>query len=294
MGVRRVPDGDFCWRERGGVRWLAATALERAGPVVTAFSARLGGVSEGELSSLNIGFKVGDDPARARENRRRLAAALGLDAGALTCARQVHGTRVTVVTAADRGRGGLGPQDILPPSDALVTAAPGVALLGFYADCVPILLYDPRRGTVGLAHAGWRGTVAGVAARAVEAMARELGSRAGDILAAIGPAIRSCCYVVDDTVTAPLLEACGGFVERGGGGRVTADIVGANRYFLARAGVRLGNIFDSGLCTSCRGDLFFSHRRQAGREGRMAAIIALRPGPAVGTEPGADEGGRGG
>ena len=278
--------GAFAWRERGGVRWLAAAALERAGPVVASFSTRLGGTSVDELDSLNIGFKVGDDPERVRENRRRLCAAMGLEPVALTAARQVHGTNVAVVTADDRGRGSLDPARILPPADGIVTNAPGVALLGFFADCVPILLYDPRRGAVGLAHAGWRGTVAGVAAKAVATMARELGSDPGDILAAIGPAIRPCCYVVDDVVAVPLREACGGFVGRRADGRTTADLGGANCFFLQSAGVKAENIYDSGLCTSCCADLFFSHRRQAGQAGRMAAVIALRGGSAGGCSGG--------
>src|SRR4051794_1500543 len=138
--------------------------------VVAAVSSRHGGVSDPPYDSLNLSFAVGDDPAHVAENRRRLAGALGVPLASWVVPRQVHAGTVTVVGAPDRGRGATGPADAVPDCDALVTAEPGVALAIAVADCVPVVVLDRRRGVLGAAHAGWRGTVARVAERTVHTM----------------------------------------------------------------------------------------------------------------------------
>ena len=152
-------------REQGGLRVLAWPALDRY-PVDALVTTRQGGVSPGEYATMNLSFSVGDRPERVVENRRRAAAALGAGLGDLVFATQVHGAVAQVVTSADRGRGAAAPGDTVGAADALVTGDPGVVLAVLVADCVPIVLYDPRAHVLACVHAGWRGTVAGAPAAA--------------------------------------------------------------------------------------------------------------------------------
>lgn len=230
-----------------------------------------------------------DDPAAVAENRARLCRALGLDQRILVGARQVHGDRAHVVESADAGRGAFDGSSAIPDADALVTRDSGVVLTAYYADCVPIYLYDPRVGTLGLAHAGWKGTVGEAAAKAARKMAEAFGSDPGDCLAAIGPSIGPCCYEVDEKVVEPLARAFEDWSDLvrpsdpkpgPGRSRVPAhpgkwklDLWETNRRSLVRAGLKPENILVSGLCTACRTDVFFSHRAEGGRTGRLMALI---------------------
>lgn len=287
----------FDLRESGGVAFLEAAPLTATGLCVAACSTRLGGVSSGPYASLNLGGRsVADDPACVRENRLRFARALGIDARRQVVPRQVHGAGVLAVPA------GL-PEERAPHSapdgeparephrepdmvwrldgegDALVTAEPGPVLTVTVADCAPVYLLDPVRRAVGLAHAGWRGTVAGAAPAALAEMARLFGTRPRDCLAVIGPCIGPCCYEVDDMVIRPLAARTPRWreaVRERAGGRWALDLKAANAAILAEAGVPERNIFRSAYCTACRRDLFYSHRGEGGVTGRMAAVIALR------------------
>lgn len=230
-----------------------------------AFSTRVGGVSEGPYQGLNIGQTTRDVPQRVHENRLRLAREVGIPP--VRTLSMVHGTRVVRV-------------DRHPPAvregDACITDRPGVPMMITTADCVPIFFHDPVRRAVGLAHAGWRGTVAGIAAETVQALAREYGSRAGDVLVGIGPAIGPCCFEVDRDVAEPFLQRFPGkdlVAERLN--KFTVDLWRANIQVLLEAGVAEERIRISRLCTSCREDLFFSYRRDRTVTGRMAALIAL-------------------
>jgi hypothetical protein len=212
---------------------------------------------------------VGDDPERVAENRRRALAALGRDPGGHVEAAQVHGRTVAVAGREARGAkiGG---------ADALVTADPGVTLAIHTADCVPLLLWDPRHAVVGAAHAGWRGTAAGVAAAVVETMQQHYGTRPADLRAALGPAIGVDHYEVD----APVAEAfarwpwAAAVLRPGRPGHWWLDLAAANRLTLIALGVPAVQIWTSGRCTSCEADEFYSYRRD-GTTGRMAAMIGL-------------------
>ena len=162
--------------------------------------------------------------------------------------------------------------------DAVVTALPGIALTILTADCVPILLYDPVRRAVGSVHAGWAGTVKGVARRAVEAMSAAYGTDPSDLLAAIGPSIGPCCYEVDGRVMGPLRGAFPGWdglAAMGRPGKWQLDLWKSNRQVLASAGVKDSNIVVMALCTACNTDKFYSHRKSGGKTGRMAAVAML-------------------
>ncbi|MBI3978500.1 MAG: peptidoglycan editing factor PgeF [Chloroflexi bacterium] len=238
---------------------------------------RLGGVSAAPQHWLNLSFRADRDSAAVQENRRRAAAALGLAVEQIVIAQQVHGTTVTRVHRSDAGRGALDPATALPASDALITDAVGPALALLVADCAPVVLWDPVRQALGIAHAGWRGAVARVAQRTVEAMAVQIGSRPGDLRAGIGPCIGPCCYEVDEPVLAPLRAS---FPEwpalvRPGPRGTHLDIPATVRRQLRDAGLNESNIQDSGLCTACRTDLFYSHRAEEGRTGRFGLITSI-------------------
>jgi YfiH family protein len=235
------------------------------------FTTRRGGVSGAPWDTLNLGGFVGDDPAHVAENWRRLEAATGL---AFARVRQVHGARAVRASA---------PGEPVEEADVVVSAAPGLAACVSVADCVPVLLADPRTGAVAAVHAGWRGTLARAAAEGVAALAAE-GARPGDLLAAIGPSIGSCCY----EVSPDLAERFGAGISPStilGGAAPRLDLWEANRLVLAAAGVRSDRIQVLGRCTACERDLFFSHRRDAGRTGRQMAFVAPRRHPAGGPLP---------
>lgn len=241
---------------------------------------RHGGVSTGPYASLNLSLGVGDDPAAVAENRARVATAFGAD---LVFAQQVHGRAVALVDSA--GRATVLGEAAVPPDprsavdrppvagvDALVSASPGPALVILVADCVPIVLADPQARVVGVVHAGWRGTVAGVTPAAVEALV-SLGAVPERILAGIGPAISAETYQVGSDVADAARDAgLAGAVRPDGTGRCLFDLVGAARQQLADAGVRSVDALDA----VTGGDDFFSHRAGA-PTGRFAAVARLVP-----------------
>lgn len=249
------------------------------GGVVHGVSTRSGGSSTGPFASLNLGGRTGDVPETVQQNRAVFLGALGHRPETAVGLRQVHSSRVVIAGPSDLGRGLAPGAPMAEQADALITVEPGLALVVLAADCVPVLLWDPVRGAAGAVHAGWRGTVAGIAARAVEAMT-SLGSRPEDIRAGIGPAIGGCCYEVDEYVTGPLSTAHPRLADRvsrrGRPGHWMLDLPEANRLQLSGAGLRDDRIEVMGLCTACHPDLLFSHRALGSPCGRFGAAIALR------------------
>lgn len=234
--------------------------------VLAAVTTRQGGVSRPPYDTLNLSFDVGDHPDLVQENRRRLALALGLSPDQLTTVRQVHGRGVAIA--------GAGPGSMPPEADILLTGTPGRALLMRFADCVPILLWDPVHRAAGIAHAGWRGCYQRVPAAAVTAMTDTFGTRPQDLRVAIGPCIGPCCYWVGNDV-ASLFASTGAVRLDGHGKRV--DLRQLVLEDLKRCRVPEENVEVSDHCTACRTDLFFSHRASGGRTGRFGAVIALLP-----------------
>ncbi len=226
------------------------------------FSTRRGGRSHDAFASLNLGGSVGDGAEAVAANWDALKRATGLG---FARARQVHGDRVVVARAA----GDLGEE-----ADAVISVAHGVAACVVVADCVPILLADPRSGAVAAVHAGWRGTLAHTAARAVERLAQEVGAQAGDLLAAIGPAIGPCCYEVSPELAQAFRDDLGSSVAEPRGGNARVDLWLANELVLQRAGLCRERVEVLGRCTACEPDAFFSHRRDRGRTGRQVGFIA--------------------
>ncbi len=253
--------------EAQGLVYYQFAALCGQGGVAHALFTRLGGVSLPPYASLNVGASVGDDPQAVNENRRRMYAAFGLREDQVVSPHQVHSTIVAQVGRADGGR-------LLPATDGLVTAERGVALFLRFADCTPILLYDAQRQAVGLVHAGWRGTLEGIAAEGVAALARHFGSRPQDLWAGIGPCIGPCCYEVDAALGRAFSERLGAGVVRPGRERhFQLDLAGANEAILRQAGV--SRVEQARLCTACHVDEFFSHRREGGHTGRLGVLLGL-------------------
>lgn len=232
---------------------------------------RRGGVSSPPFDSLNVGSTVGDDLYRVLDNRQRMVGIFGLRDEDSRTTWQVHGSHVIDASAS-------GATDGTPPkADGIITNAHDLPLVMRFADCVPLLFYDPVRGVIGLAHAGWRGTITGIGPATVQAMADQYGSRPADILAGIGPSIGPCCYEVGPEVEAQVHEAFGstaGLIEPGNGTHgAHLDLWEANRRALAGAGVK--HIEVGGMCTGCHTHEFFSHRAEAGKTGRFGALIVM-------------------
>ena len=256
----------------GTLEYSTADRLEGS---IHCFSTRYGGVSEGYLSSLNLGVHRGDVYENVVKNYTILGNAVGFSPEQTVFTKQLHTDIVRVVDETHRGEGLL--RETTEVCDGQITDRPGVALVAFTADCTPILLFDPVRRAIGAVHAGWRGTALGIAARAVEAMVREYGCKPENIRAAIGPSIGQCCFETDRDVPDAMVGALGeeaktAIVQKGG--KFFVDNKACNAMWLRRAGVKTIEI--SPDCTKCDPDRYWSHRVTGGQRGSLAAIIMLK------------------
>jgi hypothetical protein len=253
------------------VEYLTFESLDEAGVLHGVFTRR-GGVSPPPWDSLNLGGMLGDDSQRVTQNQQRMLAGIGLAQDSVYDAWQVHGNAVAHARC---------PRPLDEPhqkADAIISDTAGLTLLMRFADCVPILLYDPRRKAAGLVHAGWQGTVHRTVCAAVAAMQAAFDSRPADLLAAIGPSIGPDHYEVGGEVIAAMQQTFG---ERSDellrpaseSGKAFLDLWRANRILLEQAGVR--QVETAGICTACHTQDWYSHRREAGKTGRFGALIAL-------------------
>jgi YfiH family protein len=302
---------------RAGIRWLECSLLVQLPWLLHAFSTRRGGVSRGPASGLNLGFIAADRRRNVEENRRRFFACLGVEGFSLATLRQVHSTHIYQVardtsgTLAYFAAGSPVPQPSLrgsPVGDALTTDQAGIVLSVRTADCLPIVLVDAQRRAVAAVHAGWRGGLQRMVEKAVGVMRATFGSDPRRMLAAVGPGIRACCYEVGEEVVAAY---CGRFtqgerffrpVAAGRSSRALAqrypllflspdppgrapqpgpaaclDLAAVVVAQLRVAGLPASSIAVCDYCTSCRTDLFFSHRKEGGRTGRMMSVVGIRP-----------------
>jgi len=269
---------DFELRQKGPLKYLVIPSFEKTGLVKHGFSTRVGGVSGKPYGSLNLGFKKADEKAKVMENYRLLCDALGMDLGDLVASDQVHGDGIYEAFPEDRGKGIQRESDIIN-KDALVTRQKGVALVTYYADCVPLFFLDVGTPAIALAHAGWRGTVKKIGQKTAAWMIKKYGSDPENILVGIGPCIKKCCYEVDERVVREFNNAFGyseELMEERGGGHWMLDLVKANKRQLEDIGVKPENIAVSHYCTSCSNDLLFSYRADRGKTGSLAAFLALK------------------
>lgn len=265
---------------KGEVVYLTFPRLEETGVVLHGFTTRLGGVSKGDCSSMNLSFSRGDEEAAVYENYRRIAEAVGFSSENVVCSDQTHTTNVRRVGKEEKGCGLYSPrpyQDV----DGLITNEPGVTLATFYADCVPLYLVDPVKKAVGLSHSGWRGTTGKIGKVTVEAMEREFGSRPEDILAVIGPSICQDCYEVSEDVaeafrSAYLPAVWERLLLKKENGKYQLNLWEACRENFLEAGIPEDNIVMPEICTCCNPSFLFSHRASKGKRGNLAAFLMLK------------------
>lgn len=264
----------------GEVLYLTYPLLENTGIVKHGFSTRIGGVSEGVLSSMNLSFSRGDDENTVRENFRRMAKALGVEEDNFVFSHQTHTTNVRKVTLEDKGKGLMKPLDY-QDVDGLITDVPGLCLSTFYADCVPLYFVDPIQKAIGLSHSGWRGTVGKIGLVTVQKMQEEYGSNPEDIIAAIGPSICQDCYEVSEDVIAAFQRRFDkkhweSLYYKKTNEKYQLNLWKANEIVLEEAGVLKEHIAATNLCTCCNHEQLFSHRATQGKRGNLAAFLALK------------------
>jgi YfiH family protein len=238
--------------------------------VVHAIFTRHGGVSQPPVDSLNIGGTVGDRPEAVRQNLERVFESVQRPVGSLYDVWQIHSSRVVVADAPRR-------EQPIIQADGIITRSTDVTLLMRFADCVPILGYDPARRAIGIAHAGWKGTLDKTGPAMVEAMSSHFGSRPKDIRIVLGPSIGPDHYEIGQDVISGVMDVFEGQAEavlQHRNGQTSLDLWTANRLLLEGVGVE--DIEIAGICTACHPDDWFSHRAEKGRTGRFGALIALR------------------
>lgn len=280
MKLRNIKACDNCSiiQNYHGVHYVQFENLLKYSNVLThAFSTRLGGVSTGEYDSLNLGMKKEDDRENVKENFRRFCSALNIDTENLVLSDQIHGVKIRNVNEDDRGKGFNRPSDILGV-DGLITNSRRVALVTFYADCIPVFLFDPVKTAAGLVHSGWKGTASQIAGEAVRAMKSTYGCRAEDMVAAIGPSIGACCFEVGEEVLSEFSEKIdwsSSFFKKMDNGKWHIDLKGIVKQTLINSGLVAENICTSSLCTKCSRDMFFSYRGDNKRTGSLAAVMQI-------------------
>jgi YfiH family protein len=250
--------------------------------VAHAVGTRHGGISTPPYDTLNLGYGTRDEEYRVVENRRRFVESLGVARSSVVAGRLSHGTQVRTFRSSDHRslnsyvtpvRSVSDRREAFFDADAAVSDVPELFLLLTFADCVPILFADRRRGVVGAAHAGWRGTARGIAVEVVRTMRREFGSNPRDMVIGIGPSIGPCCYEVGGEVLAAFAQSGLEAVTRQSNGSTSLDLWTTNERQLLEAGVAPENIENKRLCTSCNVDDFFSHRAEHGATGRFGLLI---------------------
>ena len=253
--------------------------LEETGIVKEGFSTRLGGVSEGIFSTMNLSFTRGDKKEAVAENFKRIAAALQVDYNKFVFTDQTHTINIRKVTEEDAGNGII-KEKAFHDVDGLITDVPGLVLSTFYADCVPLYFVDPVHRAIGLSHSGWRGTVNRMGKATIEAMNREYGSRPEDLCCAIGPSICQDCYEVSEDVAEEFKQAFTGHEKElliaKAGGKYQLNLWKANEIVLLEAGVLPEHLQITDICTCCNPDLLFSHRASHGKRGNLGAFLCLR------------------
>lgn len=266
--------------ENKGVTYLTYPAFEKFPEFYHGFSTRLGGVSKGIYSSMNLSFTRGDEEEAVLENYRRIADAIGFSMEGIVCSDQTHTVHIRQVTEADKGKGVLQKKDYTD-IDGLITNVPGITLTTFYADCVPLFFLDPVNKAAGLAHSGWRGTVGRMGEKMVKAMKDAFGSEPENLYAGIGPSICQDCYEVSADVADRFREEFQGYEENAGllyktkPGKYQLNLWKANEIVLTEAGILREHISFPGICTCCNPEFLFSHRASQGKRGNLCAFLGV-------------------
>lgn len=271
------------------IEYLTFSNLTGITGIRHAFSTRIGGVSEGIYSSMNLGYTRGDNKACVDENFRRMASVLKCETTDFVTGIQTHTTNVRIVTEADKGKGVIRPVDY-SDTDGLITDTEGIVLVTFYADCVPLFFVDPVHKAVGLSHSGWRGTVRRMGAVTIKAMHDNFGTDPADLICGIGPCICMDCYEISEDVADEFIKEFPGcllsagdtlsdytFLRHKNNDKYLLDLRAANKLIMLEAGVKAANIELPGICTCCKSDYLFSHRATGGKRGNMGAFLGIVP-----------------
>ncbi len=266
--------------ERCGVHYLEFPLLASSGLVSHGFATRLGGVSQGKYASMNLSFTRGDDPEHVRENYRRMAEALDVDMERMVLTYQTHTTNVRRVGREDEGKGLVRERDYRDV-DGLITDVPGITLVTFFADCVPLYFLDPVHRAIGLSHSGWRGTVGRMGEVTVKAMEKAFGTRPEDVLACVGPSICQDCFEVGEEVVGEFQRSFDRkwweeLFYRKSSGKFQLDLWKSNEIILREAGVLPEHIQVTDICTRCNPRYLFSHRFAGEDRGNLAAFLCLK------------------
>lgn len=260
---------------KGNIHYLEPAHMMKSTVAVQGFTTRHEGVSRAPYNSLNLGMNTFDSPHNVQGNRSILARAFGTKIEKLVMVNQCHGTDILVIDEPNADYAHF--QKL--QCDGIVTNQPGVMIAIGVADCLPLLLLDPVKGVAAALHAGWKGTAGNIAAKGVETLVKMFGSESANILAALGPAIRSCCYEVDEPVRKAFAESgleWSRYAVENGSGKWRLDLSAVNREQLIAAGIPDENIESAPHCVSCQHDWFFSYRRDGGETGRQAGFIMLK------------------
>lgn len=266
--------------KNGNVPYLFFDKLNEMEIVKNGFSTRLGGVSKGHLSTMNLAFERGDDPENVLENYKIMAKTLGVDFNKMVLSKQTHTTNILRVTKEHFGMG-ITKERNYDNIDGLVTNEKGVTLVTLYADCVPLFFVDPVNEAIGASHSGWKGTVNKMGKCTVERMTKEFGTKPEDLMVAIGPSICQRCYEVSEDVIDEFRKNFAKKIVKDicyqkDNGKYQLDLWKANYYVLIEAGVKTENISTTNICTCCNSELLFSHRASKGMRGNMGAFLTLK------------------
>ena len=262
---------------KDAVCYLTFKDFEKHSFIKHAFSTRVGGVSKNEFKSMNLSFSRGDIEESVIENYKIICSALNFDMNKLVRAQQVHGNFIKKITYNDVKNKEF-KELVYDSSDGFITDIPGVVLTTSHADCMPIFMFDEHKKVVGLAHAGWRGTVAKIALKLAETFVNEYGSSKMDLFCAIGPGIGKCCFEVLKSVLSEFenLEIDNFYIKsKSNPDKAYIDISEVNKKLLLNFGIDERNIFKSDVCSSCNKDLLFSHRATQGLRGNNLAFISI-------------------
>lgn len=271
------------WIQKDGVSYLQFPIFQKLG-LIHGFSTRLGGVSEGYLGTMNLSFQRGDKEKHVRENYNRMGKAIGFSPEKLVFSNQIHETTIHMVTLEDIGKGYQKP--VMQGNDGLVTKEKGIPLVTFYADCVPLLFYDPVQRVIGMAHSGWRGTVARIGAKMVKVMKEQYNSQPEDICTVIAPSICQNCYEISEDVAEAFRREFSDskstlfyeeelYLRDDKNGKYHLDLWKVNELLLLEAGILPEHLEITDLCTCCNPEVLFSHRASHGKRGNLAAFLML-------------------
>jgi len=264
----------------GSLEFLSYRSFEAYRNVTNVVTTRLGGSSTGAYESLNLAFHVGDDSAAVLENRAILARAMGFELETLTVPEQVHKTKITVVKNAHRGKGALSDDGRIGKADAMVTNMPEIPIMVLVADCVAVSFFDTKRNVIGLAHAGWKGTLGRIAVLTLKKMESTFGCEPADVIVGLSPSIGRGHYEVGSEVLDAFVEGFGRkeaqeFIQEDMDGTCYLDLWAANEWQLKNCDLPEENITVAEMCTSCHPARFFSHRHESGNTGRFAGLMML-------------------